>query len=218
MPKLKEILGDAYTSLSDEVKNKYKDIDLVDSKGVIEKAKYDQVLTERNDFEKEVGKRDTQLKDLGKLAKDNKDLQDKLETIKTENTTALAQKDAEYKRAILETNVTAALKDSGAKNIDVVKKMLDLDKISYDSDNKTVIGLKEQVEGLKKSDEYLFDIKKGTGSFNTNAAENSLYDKAGGASAGAGGKPEPIGVQLAKAKAQANGGKTAEEAIKAFLN
>jgi len=218
MPKLKEILGDAYASLSDEVKNKYKDIDLVDSKGVIEKAKYDQVLTERNDFEKEVGKRDTQLKDLGKLAKDNKDLQDKLETIKTENTTALAQKDAEYKRAILETNVTAALKDSGAKNIDVVKKMLDLDKISYDSDNKTVIGLKDQVEGLKKSDEYLFDIKKGTGSFNTNAAENSLYDKAGGASAGAGGKPEPIGVQLAKAKAQANGGKTAEEAIKAFLN
>lgn len=218
MPKLKEILGDAYASLSDEVKNKYKDIDLVDSKGVIEKAKYDQVLTERNDFEKEVGKRDTQLKDLGKLAKDNKDLQDKLETIKTENTTALAQKDAEYKRAILETNVTAALKDSGAKNIDVVKKLLDLDKISYDSDNKTVIGLKDQVEGLKKSDEYLFDIKKGTGSFNTNAAENSLYDKAGGASAGAGGKPEPIGVQLAKAKAQANGGKTAEEAIKAFLN
>jgi len=217
MPKLNVILGEAaFAQIPEDIKKKYADVDLVDNKNVVEKAKYDQVLTERNDFEKEVGKRDTQLKDLGKLAKDNKDLQDKLETIKTENTTALANKDAEYKKAILETNVTAALKDSGAKNIEIVKKMLDLDKISYDSDNKTVIGLKEQVEGLKKSDDYLFDIKKGTGSFETNPLENSLFDKAGGA--GTEGKPEPIGVQLAKAKAQANGGKTTEEAMKAFLN
>lgn len=216
MPKLSEILGAAFAQIPEDIQKKYKDVDLVDSKSVIEKTKYDQVLTERNDFEKEVGKRDGQLKDLGKLAKDNKDLQTKLETIKTENTTALAQKDAEYKKAILETNVTAALKDSGAKNIDVVKKMIDLDKISYDSDNKTVIGLKEQVDSLKKSDEYLFNVKKGTGSFNTNSLENGLFDKAGGA--GVEGKPEPIGVQLAKSKAQANGGKSTEEAMKAFLN
>ena len=49
-----------------------------------------------------------------------------------------------------------ALTASKAKNIKALKGMLDMSKISFDGD--TIKGLDEQIEAIKKSDAYLFDI------------------------------------------------------------
>lgn len=45
------------------------------------------------------------------------------------------------------------------KNVKAVKSALDLDKISLDKDKKTLIGFKEQIEELKKTDPQFFNVK-----------------------------------------------------------
>lgn len=51
------------------------------------------------------------------------------------------------------------LRDMKARNVDIVMKQLDLDKIS--EENGALVGLSEQVEALKQTDAYLFDTNTG---------------------------------------------------------
>ncbi|APM40487.1 phage scaffolding protein [Clostridium kluyveri] len=173
MPKLSEILGDSFTQIPEDLQKKYKDIDLVDSSDYISKETYNQTKKERDDYKKGVSDRDKQIKDLEPLAKDNEDLKTKLTDLQSKNKEDLGKQEAEYKKQMFNIALESKLATIGAKNSKVLKGLLDLDKLTLD-DNGNFIGLKEQVDAIKKSDDYLFEKEiKGTGTFNSGGSESN---------------------------------------------
>ncbi len=63
---------------------------------------------------------------------------------------------AEIEKVRLESKIDLAINNAKAKNVKSVKANLDLDKIKLDGDK--LLGFDDQIEALKKSDAYLFDI------------------------------------------------------------
>lgn len=62
----------------------------------------------------------------------------------------------EIEKVRLESKIDLAINNAKAKNVKSVKANLDLDKIKLDGDK--LLGFDDQIEALKKSDAYLFDI------------------------------------------------------------
>ncbi|ADL40311.1 head scaffolding protein [Clostridium phage phiCTP1] len=217
MPKLTELIGaEAYAALPQNIKDLYKDTDFVNKAEYVPKEDYSNVVKDRDNYKVEVTKRDKQLTQLGTLTKDNEELKGKIDTMKTENAKALDAKEKEFKGTLLNNAIDSALKGSGAKNAKVVRGMLDMDKLVLDPESGKVIGLNDQIEGLKKSDDYLFTAKPtGTGSFNAGGTEGNHLT---GDDAGDGSKPKlQIGELLAKNKSDLTGGKTVEDALSKFI-
>lgn len=63
---------------------------------------------------------------------------------------------AEIEKVRLESKIDLAINNAKAKNVKSVKANLDLNKIKLDGDK--LLGFDDQIEALKKSDAYLFDI------------------------------------------------------------
>lgn len=63
---------------------------------------------------------------------------------------------AEIEKVRLESKIDLAINNAKAKNVKSVKANLDLAKIKLDGDK--LLGFDDQIEALKKSDAYLFDI------------------------------------------------------------
>ena len=102
----------------------------------VQKSKYNEVSEENKTLKKSVSDRDKQLEDLKKSSGDNATLQ-------------------------LDNAVEIALSGAKAKNGKAVKAMLDLSKVKLGEDGK-LSGFEEQIEALKKSDGYMFDIQEQT--------------------------------------------------------
>lgn len=75
------------------------------------------------------------------------------------NTLTQAQKDADAKVAKLKLDysITNFLKESKAKDPDILKALIDLEAVKQVGDE--VIGLKEQIEKLKTDKDYLFETE-----------------------------------------------------------
>lgn len=65
---------------------------------------------------------------------------------------------AEIAKVRLESKIDLAINNAKAKNVKSVKANLDLEKIKLDGDK--LLGFDDQIEALKKSDAYLFEIDK----------------------------------------------------------
>lgn len=65
---------------------------------------------------------------------------------------------AEIEKVRLESKIDLAINNAKAKNVKSVKANLDLGKIKLDGDK--LLGFDDQIEALKKSDAYLFEIDK----------------------------------------------------------
>lgn len=63
---------------------------------------------------------------------------------------------AEIEKVRFESKIDLAINNAKAKNVKSVKANLDLDKIKLDGDK--LLGFEDQIEALKKSDAYLFEI------------------------------------------------------------
>lgn len=63
---------------------------------------------------------------------------------------------AEIEKVRLESKIDLAINNAKARNVKSVKANLDLDKIKLDGDK--LLGFEDQIEALKKSDAYLFEI------------------------------------------------------------
>lgn len=76
--------------------------------------------------------------------------------------------------------IDKVLSNSKAKNVDVLRKQIDFDKVKLDGDK--ITGLDDQIEALQKSDSYLFntDDKNKTvklnGDLNNDAPKNEAKD------------------------------------------
>ncbi|WP_125153107.1 phage scaffolding protein [Clostridium rectalis] len=143
MPKLSEILGESYSQIPQELQDKYKDVDLVDSSQHVTKDKFD-TLNEQ------LKTANTTINDLKKSNGDNESLQIKVGEYET--------KVKEYEKQIQDMQfnyaLEGALKGANVRNTKAVKALLNLENVKLDGEN--ILGLKEQIEALQKSDSYLF--------------------------------------------------------------
>lgn len=62
----------------------------------------------------------------------------------------------EIKQMRLQNAIDSALSISGARNMKAVYALLDKDKLEFDESGQ-IMGLNEQIQGLKKSDSFLFE-------------------------------------------------------------
>lgn len=200
MPKLNEILGDSFKSLPDELKDKYKDVDLVDNSNYVDKKDLDTANQTIKDYKKQLNDRDTQLNDLKDKAKDNEELSIEIEKLKSVNETVTKDYEDKLNKITFETKLEKKLGDFKPKNLNILKKALDFEKISIDGDN--FLGLEEQINTIKESDAYLFveDNPGGTGNIGGDISSfNNPNDT----------KTKSIGEKLAEAKTNAT--KASEE-------
>lgn len=124
-------------------------------------ARFNEVNEDKKQLKIQLGERDIQLGELKIKATGNEDLTTKISELEILNTTTKIEYEEKIAKLRKETSIELVLKDNKAKNIKAVKALLDLDKVSLDGDN--LIGLEEQLEGLKESEAYLFgnDTLKG---------------------------------------------------------
>lgn len=181
MPKLSEILGDSYNTLSEDVRTKYKDIDLVDSSKYIEKSKFDEVKQAKKQLETDIKDRNTQLEDLKKSAGDNATLKQQIEQLQNDN----KKKDEEYQAELKDLKLTNAIKlaiTDSAQDVDLVSGLIDKSKLILSDDGK-ITGLDEQINGLKEGKSFLFKSEESTNNTNiqftkrTNGGEGGATQK-----------------------------------------
>lgn len=199
MPKLNEILGESFSEIPEELQKQYKDVDLVDSKGYVEKSELDTANNSIKDYKKQLKDRDEQLTDLQVKVKDNKELTQEIEDLKATNAQTTKDYEAKIDKMTFDTKLDKALTGAKAKNPKTVKALLNLENLKLDGED--IIGLKEQLEGLKESDGYLFGEEnveskpKGTGVIG-NAGSSSNGDTKNNES-------KSLGERLAAEKAEA---------------
>lgn len=124
-------------------------------------ARFNEINEEKKELKNQLDDRDKQLQELKVKAAGNEELTAKITELEELNN----QTKEEYENKIAalrkETAIELALKDEKAKNVKAVKALLDLEKVSLDGDN--ILGLEEQLKGLKESDPYLFGEDKLSG-------------------------------------------------------
>lgn len=158
MAKLSEILGDSYNTLSEEVRNQYKDIDLVDSSKYVKKELFDTKETELNTTKTQLKEANTAIqsyKDMdiesikksadnwkNKYETDTKDLNDKLKKQQYE----FAAKDFLGNYDFLSERV---------KN-SILKEFMDKD---FKLEDGKFLGAEDWVKNLNESEPELFKAK-----------------------------------------------------------
>ena len=152
MDKLKELFGEealTFSQLEEKLKDN-KDVKLANlASGLyVDKKKYDDKVTELttaqgtiNNLNEKVSKFDGV--DVEGLKNEAKTLKDKYDT--------------DMAAVKLDSALSLALVEAKAKNPKLVKAALDMSLIKLDGDK--LIGLSEQLDGIKESDAYLFDVE-----------------------------------------------------------
>lgn len=169
MAKLKEIIGEElFKQLPAEKQKELAEQNLEDVSGgaYIPKERFDEVNKEAKEYKKQVATRDEQISNLKTEYKDVEGLKEKVSTLEEENTKKAKEYEDSLKQIKFNNVLDNELKGANAKNTKALKALLDMEKIKLDGD--TLIGLKDQLDALKKESEYLFEKEiKGTSSFNT---------------------------------------------------
>ncbi len=174
MAKLKEILGkELFKQLSEDKQKEYKNKDLEDVSGgnYIPKQRFDQVNEQAKEYKKQVGERDTQISKLKEEYKDVDGLKDKVTELETANKNQKETYEKQLNDIAFNNALEKSLGSFNVKDKKLIMALIDKDKLKVDGE--TVIGLKEQIEPLQKSHEYLFEKEiKGTGTFGTGGGKD----------------------------------------------
>lgn len=158
---LKKLFADGALTW-EQFKEAVKEMKLVDLKQgeYVSKDKYDNLLTEKNNLTTQLGDRDKQLEELKKI--DHEGLKSRIAELETENANAKAQSEKQIHELKANNAIEMALKSSNAKNNKAVRALLnlDIDNVKFTEDG-TIEGLSELIEGIKESDSYLFESGNG---------------------------------------------------------
>ena len=127
----------------------------------VTKARFNEINEENKTLKKSVSDRDKQLEDLKKSSGDNAALQQQISDLQKQNSDQQKAHDEELAKLKLDNVVEIALSGAKAKNGKAVKAMLDMSKVKMGEDGK-LSGFDEQIEALKKSDSYMFDVEQQT--------------------------------------------------------
>lgn len=125
----------------------------------VTKARFNEINEENKTLKKSVSDRDKQLEDLKKSSGDNAALQQQISDLQKQNADQQKAHDEELAKLKLDNAVEIALSGAKARNGKAVKAMLDMSKVKLGEDGK-LSGFDEQIEALKKSDSYMFDVQQ----------------------------------------------------------
>lgn len=194
MANIKEIIGEeAFNALSEEKRKELgkKEFEDVSNGAFVSKKTHEDVKTEAKTYKGQVEDRDKQIEDLKEEYKDVDGLKDKLSTLETDNKTQKEDYEKQLNEIAFNNALEKGLGSFNVKDKTLIMALINNEKLKVDGDN--IIGLKEQIEPLQKSHEYLFEkVINGTSSFDT----------------GGGGDPKPgevknFATELGKEKAAA---------------
>lgn len=183
MAKLKEILGESYSQIPEDLQKKYENIDLVDSSKFVEESELNEANKKITQYEKDIKKHKKDLEDLQEKAKGNEELNKEIERLKLDNEQSAKDFDEELKKVKFDAALDKKLGDFSPQNIKMLKKALEMEKISLDGEN--FIGLEDQINKLKESDGYLFKEESKGGTGNPGGGPDLLDDSKGNLSLGA---------------------------------
>lgn len=125
------------------------------------KEQLNQVTADRDGLKTQLETATGQLTTLQSAHKDDAALQKEIDQLKQDNTEAATKHQQELRDAKVSYLTDLALTKAGAKNTTAVKALLKADDLKLD-DNGKLIGLDEQLKGLKESDDssFMFDNAK----------------------------------------------------------
>lgn len=159
---IKTALGKDFDTISAKLPEG-KDFVIVPKEDHIPKSRFDEVNTAAKDYKAKYEDVNKQFEGLKPLATGNDELTKKLKELQDQNAKTIA----EYEGKILARDREYALNDTvkgyKPRNMKAVTALLDHTKIEF-KDGK-LIGATEQLEALKASDAYLFDLEQQQGSY-----------------------------------------------------
>lgn len=157
---MKEILTQLFgESVTDEA---LKTFNAELGKKFVAKSDFNAKIEEIKALNKTISERDAQLDTLKKSAGDNEALKQQIVQLQTDNKTASTNFQKELDSIKFNSALELKLASSGAKNPKALKGLLDMDKIHYEDGALT--GFAEQLETIKKENDYLFgDTTTSTG-------------------------------------------------------
>ncbi|MEG2521261.1 MAG: phage scaffolding protein [Anaerovoracaceae bacterium] len=139
--------------VDEETAKKLEEASLKELKEFVPIGRLNEKISEVKQLEADVKSRDKQLEELKKV--DPKELEAKIETLQTENKTQKEKYDEELKQTRIDNAVSLELTKAKALNSKTVVPLIDMSKIAMSEDG-TITGLTEQIEGLRKGDETKF--------------------------------------------------------------
>ena len=110
---------------------------------------------ERDSLKSQLEDVNGQLSEAQKNSKKGSELQDQLKDLQKEFDDSKAKAEEQLQATKKDYEIAAALSKAGAKNDKAVKALLDTEKVNFD-DNGKLIGLSEQLEAVKKDNDFLF--------------------------------------------------------------
>lgn len=120
---------------------------------IVPKTQYNQIAEEKKQLNTDLKERDKQLEKL-KEAGSVEDLTKQIETLQKANKQAKKDYDSKIQNMIFDAEIEKALKT--CKHPELMSNKIDRTKLKI-NDDKTIDGLKEQVEGLTKQYEDMFN-------------------------------------------------------------
>lgn len=152
---LKELLGEElFNQVSDKLGDKKL---MIDDKNFIPKSRFDEVNEAKKDLEKQISDRDKQLKDLSTKAQGNEELSKQIEQLQLSNKQIAKDYEDKITKMQFDNTLDKSLSSAKVKDTKLIKALLDMDNIKYQEGN--LEGLDSQIEAIKTSHSYLFDIE-----------------------------------------------------------
>ena len=147
--------------MDEELASKCEAASLEELKSFIPKSRFDEVNNENKKLKADITDRDGQLETLKNSTGDMDSLKKQIEDLQKDNKAKDDAHAAEIKKLKIEAAVESAISNAKGKNAKAIKALLNLDNAEIGDDG-LIKGLSEQIEGLRKSDEYLFEAKETT--------------------------------------------------------
>ena len=110
---------------------------------------------ERDSLKSQLEDVNGQLSEAQKNSKKGSELQGQLKDLQQQFEDSKAKAEEQLQATKKDYEIAAALSKAGAKNDKAVKALLDTEKVNFD-DNGKLIGLSEQLEAVKKDNDFLF--------------------------------------------------------------
>lgn len=123
------------------------------------KEQLNSLTGERDNLKQQVSDRDSQLDDLRKNAGKNDELEAKIKQLQDDNKATATKYQNELAAKEKGFKIESALRDAKAKNVKAVLSLIDTDKVEVTKDG-SLSGLADQIDAVKKSDDYLFDSEQ----------------------------------------------------------
>lgn len=125
---------------------------------MIPKSRLDEETQAKKELESQLKDRDKQLEDLSKNNADNEVLKKQILDLQAANNAKEKEYQENLAKIKLDNALEIALTNAGSKNNKAVKALLNMENIKLDNDK--LFGFDEQLAELKKSNDFLFEVKE----------------------------------------------------------